>query len=94
MVGQSNNVFKHIDSRASNAVTISTPVFAKGFAVDTIYSTNKAVGTDEALGNVGDDRYFSIFPKYTFGKSVVFCGLHPGQDQERRPQEAILRCDG
>ncbi|WP_417069605.1 porin [Niveibacterium terrae] len=74
MVGQSSNVFKHIDARASNAVTISTPVFAKGFAVDTIYSTNKAVGSDEALANTGDDRYFSIFPKYSFGKSTVFAG--------------------
>jgi predicted porin len=74
MVGQSSNVFTHIDSRASNAVTISTPVFAKGFAVDTIFSTNKAVGSDEAQANIGDNRYFSIFPKYTFGKSTIFAG--------------------
>ena len=61
-------------SRASNAVTISTPVFAKGFAVDTIFSTNKAVGSDEAQANTGDNRYFSIFPKYSFGKSTIFAG--------------------
>lgn len=73
-VGQTNNVFKHIDSRASNAVTISTPAYFGGLSVDTIYSTNKAVGTDEGLANIGDDRYFSLFPKYTFGKNTVYAG--------------------
>lgn len=77
-VGQTNNVFKHVNARASNAVTISTPTYFGGLSVDTIYSTNSNIAsgstTDESAANAGDDRYFSIFPKYTFGKNTVYAG--------------------
>lgn len=69
-VGQVNNIFTHVVSRADNAVYLTTPFLGNVFGVEAMYSTN--VSGSEAVSNTGDKRFFAIMPKVKMGPVTAY----------------------
>lgn len=72
-VAQSNNIFTHVNGRASNAMVVNTPYFGDLLAVEAMVSTKLA--GDEAVANAGDTRYTNIAPRLHFRNDTLRLGL-------------------
>lgn len=65
-VAQANNIFTHILARSDNALYATTPYYGDIFAFEGMYS--KSADGDETLENAGNKSYWSVAPKFKFGK--------------------------
>lgn len=83
-VGQANNIFKHITSRADNSLKWVSPQWGGVFGVTALYSSK--IDGAEAAGNVGDKRSYEIYPKLTYGPATFIVGY-----QEFKVKSAALK---